>query len=355
MRPLKSNSSLASGCKQSAAQGEGSRKRKFASSSGSQRIMGFAPRGCITVHQKSDSEISQCVPWLPIPWHCSTAGAGLVCRGWVSLCVIPCVTIKTSSLICFYIKSNWMYLPQQWQHEWLMSSCLVFWLSVRVAVYNGRIIFILQALLAVCTHVLCCKATLICLCVCISNYECVYVLCLSWVPSLWIRADHLSERPTGAFSNLTVNLPSGHSDRRLTVTPTQYPSALRPRLKQSHDHISPQARKTNKLVTRKHCAASEGLFTVWINTSPGRSNIFMYSMFDLYYLSLKERVGVETERTFSLGTLDIISNWIFTGNTVMIKKTSTAQQEPISHGSLFQFSPLFQSILIRSLQQETQA
>lgn len=44
--------------------------------------------------------------------------------------------------------------------------------------------------------------------------------------------------------------------------------------------------------------------------------MIMYSMFDLCYSGLKERGRVEKERKYSLGTFDVISNWIFTGNTV---------------------------------------
>ncbi len=54
-----------SDCKQRAARREGSQKRKFASSNGSPRIMGLAPRGCIAVCRKSDGECSR---WVP---HCS--------------------------------------------------------------------------------------------------------------------------------------------------------------------------------------------------------------------------------------------------------------------------------------------
>ncbi len=54
MWSLNSNSILALDCKQRAARGEGSRKWKFASSNGSPRIMGLAPRGCTAVYRKSD-------------------------------------------------------------------------------------------------------------------------------------------------------------------------------------------------------------------------------------------------------------------------------------------------------------
>ncbi len=60
------------GCKQRAAHGEGSQKRKFAFSNRSPRIMGFAPRGWIAVYRKSDGECSWWVPrlrqtWLNVP------------------------------------------------------------------------------------------------------------------------------------------------------------------------------------------------------------------------------------------------------------------------------------------------
>ncbi len=54
-------------CKQRATRREGRRKRKFASSSSSPRIMGFVSRGCIAVCQKSDGECSRWVPRLSMP------------------------------------------------------------------------------------------------------------------------------------------------------------------------------------------------------------------------------------------------------------------------------------------------
>ncbi len=74
MWSLNSNSILVSDCKQldcklRAAHGEGSQKRKFASSNGSPRIMGFASRGCIAVCWKSDGECSRWALRLLIMWH----------------------------------------------------------------------------------------------------------------------------------------------------------------------------------------------------------------------------------------------------------------------------------------------
>lgn len=141
-----------------------------------------------------------------------------------------------------------------------------------VVVCNDRILFTLQTHLAACTHVPCYESSSICLCVCFKLRVCVYLLCLSWVPSWCIWAGHLSERLMGAFSNLTGNLPGRHSDKRLPVTsPTPHPpppSALGAKTESFTRPNQPSG--TQKLIdswwcneeARVYCAASEGLFTV---------------------------------------------------------------------------------------------
>lgn len=99
--------------------------------------------------------------------------------------------------------------------SWLVTHVLCLWATR---------LFIPQSFLPECLSRWSCFRT-VCVCVCVMGM-CGYCVAYwaelntSWrVPSWCIWADHLSKRLTGAFSNLTGNLPSRHSDKWLPLTP----------------------------------------------------------------------------------------------------------------------------------------
>ncbi len=132
MWSLNSNSILVSpckqlDCKQRAAHGEGSQKRKFASSSCSPRIMGFVPRGCIAVCRKSDGECSWWVPRLYRLQHGVRKGSYGLIRARFS--VLTELAWKLTA------DCNWPAWTQGSSNRRHRSDSLVFW-SFGLGIYK---------------------------------------------------------------------------------------------------------------------------------------------------------------------------------------------------------------------------